>query len=151
MLVGDFGADDEFTRFLARGALAALGAFFDLNDGFFGFFELFHQRHGSTAHTMSLQFIGRGHRDRRRAGGVGGAVGIEFLAFGVSGFGVLGVALGLDFAGHAEGLEDTDVFDDVVGFFVEDFLLFFGDAEAFAVELGEIVDLFEGWSYSWDG
>lgn len=132
LLVGYFGADNEFSGFLARGAFAAFGAFFDLDDGFFGFFEIFHQRHGSTADTMGLQLVRRGHGDWGRAGGVGRTVGVEFLAFGVSGLGVLGVA-GFDLAGLAEGLEDTDVFDDVVGLFVEDLLLFFGDAEAFAV------------------
>ena len=47
------------------------------------------------------------------------------------------------FGGGAKGCEDCDILDDVGGFFVKEPLLFLGEADAFAVEILELVDLFD--------
>lgn len=48
------------------------------------------------------------------------------------------------FGGGAKGGEDGDVFDYVGRLFVEEALLLFSEANAFAVEVLKLVDFFDG-------
>lgn len=68
------------------------------------------------------------------------------MAFGIALLGQLWsetVACLGAFGGGAKGGEDGDVFDDVGRLFVEEALFLFSEADAFAVEVLELVDFFD--------